>query len=408
MTRKRVQGAGDRRARARRRGLAAALGVFSTAAVAVTCPPWLYVDEWVSPVFAAAEAQILAALTAVDTLLGAPEVGTIDLYTNKINAAIAVLTAQKATTGREVSETERAASQQVATAFATLSESRRTKRARFDFGGEFGQGIDPCRIHATRNMIATRDAEMGEERGRRVMSEIVAAPGTYADPVQARDSMLTGRDEFCTRNQSTSGQCKNLVTNGRYEGELPGADINVATLFEPAMEGEALYDAKVRFVNHVVGLPDAAVPQSAATTTAATAYMEAKAIKDARVSPALASLKELQLEYSGVDAAHGGPNVPIALFYRNEVKRYAGDTAEHTEWARRLAAQNERGALVELLKVKALDLSIMERQYRQYERMEAMLASVVAMDAEAMAKARVDAAAGQAQKDRRRQQVQGM
>ncbi len=393
------------RTRLRRRRLAVVLGLFSTTAVAVTCPPWLYVDEWVAPVFAAAEAQMLAALTAVDTLLGAPEVGTIDLYTNKINAAIAVLTAQKATTGESVSETERATAQQTATAFATLSESRRTKRARFDYGGEFGQGIDPCRIHATRNMIATRDSEMIEERGRRVMSEIDAAPGVYADPVQARDAMLTDRDEFCTRAQTASGHCKRLRDSGRWEGDLPGADINVATLFEPAMEGEPLYDAKVRFVNHIVGLPDEAVSTEAATTVAGTAYMEQKAIKDARISPALASLKELQLEHSGVDAAHGGPNIPIALFYRNEIKRYAGDTEEHTEWARLLAAQNERGALVELLKINALDLSIMERQYRQYERMEAMLASVVAMDAESVAQARVASSADQALKDRRREQL---
>jgi hypothetical protein len=45
-----------------------------------------------------------------------------------------------------------------------------------------------------------------------------------------------------------------------------------------------------------------------------------------------------------------------------------------------MAAQNERGALVELLKIKALDLAIQEKQYRQYESMEAQLASLVSMN----------------------------
>jgi len=45
-----------------------------------------------------------------------------------------------------------------------------------------------------------------------------------------------------------------------------------------------------------------------------------------------------------------------------------------------MSAQNERGALVELLKVKALDLAIQEKQYRQYERMEAQLAALVALE----------------------------
>ncbi|MEX5624826.1 hypothetical protein ABFV62_32390, partial [Pseudomonas syringae] len=66
--------------------------------------------------------------------------------------------------------------------------------------------------------------------------------------------------------------------------------------------------------------------------------------------------------------------------FRNEVKRYSGNTAEYDSWARVMAAQNERGALVELLKIKALDLAIQEKQYRQYGNMEAQLASLVSMN----------------------------
>ncbi len=70
--------------------------------------------------------------------------------------------------------------------------------------------------------------------------------------------------------------------------------------------------------------------------------------------------------------------MPLSKQYETEIKRYAGNTPEYQTWARVMAAQNDRGAMVELLKIKALDLSLQERQYRQWERMEAQLASAVA------------------------------
>ena len=60
-----------------------------------------------------------------------------------------------------------------------------------------------------------------------------------------------------------------------------------------------------------------------------------------------------------------------------------------------MAAQNDRGAMVELLKIKALDLSLQERQYRQWERMEAQLASAVAAKLKTQSR-KADAAANSA------------
>ncbi len=60
-----------------------------------------------------------------------------------------------------------------------------------------------------------------------------------------------------------------------------------------------------------------------------------------------------------------------------------------------MAAQNDRGAMVELLKIKALDLSLQERQYRQWERMEAQLASAVAAKLKSQSR-KSDAAANSA------------
>ena len=196
------------------------------------------------------------------------------------------------------------------------------------------------------------------------------------------------------------------ITLRMSAGSMPGADLTVATLFEPAMEGETLYEAKVGFVNNIAGLPDGPVPASAGKSSAAEDYALSKARKDALVSPALSSLKAIQLDYSGVEGKETGSDLPLAVHFRNEVKRYSGNTAEYDSWARVMAAQNERGALVELLKIKALDLAIQEKQYRQYESMEAQLASLVSLEVTAGgAQARTSQAASDAAKQNVKQSV---
>lgn len=335
------------------------------------CPPQ-YIETVVEPAFIAATQTLNGAVSAVDASLSA----ILETNSQRLTSAIAVLTKQKALAANQIAESGRNSAQQTATALNVLAQTDRVKQARFDYGGEFGQGYSPCVVYATRSVISNRDADMAGEVRQRVKSEITAAPGVYADPISAQSTMLKARQEFCTQGQVDSGLCKSV-------GSLPGADLSVATLFEPAMEGESLYKAKVAFVNNIAGLPDGPVPSSAAKSAAAESYTLAKARKDALVSPALATLKSIQLDYSGVEGAETGTDLPLAEHFRKEVKRYSGNTSEYDNWSRVMAAQNERGAMVELLKIKALDLAIQEKQYRQWESMEAQLASLVAMEVSA-------------------------
>jgi len=332
------------------------------------CPPQ-YQENWVAPQFQNATKVLNQAISAVDKALSAQ----LEMNSQRLISAIAVLTKQKAIAANQIADISRTASQQVATSLKVLAQTERVKQARFDYGGEFGQGYSPCKVYSTRQVIANRDADMATELRERVMSELVAAPGRYADPIQGQRALIESNKDFCTQDQVDSGLCKTV-------GAIPGASLTVATLFEPAMEGEKLYDAKVAFVNNMVGVPDGPVPKAAGSTPAAAAYSLAKARKDALISPAIASLKEIQLDYSGVSGTETGKDIPLAVHFRNEVKRYSGNSDEYYAWARVMSAQNERGALVELLKIKALDLAIQEKQYRQYERMEAQLAALVALE----------------------------
>ncbi len=331
------------------------------------CPPQ-YITSMVEPAFMSATEGLTQSVNAVDKALSAQ----LKLYSERMNSAIAVLTKQKAIAANQIGDANRNTALQTANGLAILAETERVKEARFDYSHEFGQGYEPCKVLPGRTQIATREAEVGDERRARMMTEISAAPGKYADPRQAREDLAKEhRESFCTADQVKSGMCATV-------GAMAGASLSASTLFLPIMQADPLYKAKVAFVNNVAGLPDAPVPLSAAKTPQATAYAMAKAQKDALLSPALASLKEVQLDNTGIEASHSGLDIPLALRMSKEVKRYLGNTEEYKSWSNVMAGQNSRGLMVEMLKVKSLDLVLLEKQYRQYERMEANLATLVA------------------------------
>jgi hypothetical protein len=358
------------------------LAMTATLAYAQFCPPQ-YQEEWVAPYFVTSTQAIKAAIAAVDAALTTQ----LQLNTQRLTSAVAVLTKQKAVAANAISTVDRNAAEQTANALGVIGKTQRVKEAYYNYGTDFGQGIDPCAVLSARESIAVRDAEAGQTRRERVMTEVDAAPGRYADPVQAEKDRIAAHAKFCSADQAASGLCS--------QGSMPGADLNVATLFQPTMEGEDTYDAKVSFVNNVVGLPDGPVPQGAGQSVSAQTYSLAKDRKDAQVSPAIAALKDIQLDYSGVQEDHDGTSVPLALQFQKEVGRYAGNTPEYKSWSQRMVGQNERGVMLELLRVKALDLAILEKQYRQYEMMEAQVASLVSMELSTGGMAGRTAAAGQ-------------
>ena len=159
---------------------------------------------------------------------------------------------------------------------------------------------------------------------------------------------------------------------------MAGKSLNVATLFEPVMEVEDTNKAKIAFVNNVAGIPDSPIPAAAAQSAAAADYALEKSRKDALISPALTSFKAAQLDNTGITTAHSGSDIPLAMRFDREVKRYLGNSAEYEQWTKIMVGQNERGLLVEILKIKALDLALLEKQLRQYERIEANLAVLTA------------------------------
>ncbi len=206
-----------------------------------------------------------------------------------------------------------------------------------------------------------------------INNEVYAAPGKYSETaVKAKQQLLEDHQNYCTQSQVDSGLCKSV-------GKKPGMDLNAATLFTLSDSDGDTYNAKVAFVNNIVGAADPMIPKSQAKTPAAQNYVLMKSQNDALISPAITTLKSIQLDFSGANSVEGGKGTPVAKQFQDEVKRYAGNSPEYTQWSKVLSAQTERGLLVEQLKMKALDLSLAGKKYREYERMEAQLASLVAL-----------------------------
>ena len=336
---------------------------FMASAFAFWCVP-PYEESWVLPMFNNANKILIGAIKEMDAALS----GQLYWQSERLTSAIAVLTKQKALAANQISDGVRNSNQEVALGLNALAQAERVKKARFDFGGEFGQGFSPCYVADGRLLITRTESDLSGELADAVRSGVRASPGRYEDPVLAQKQMLAEHGKlFCTEDQAKSGLCERV-------GKLPGASLSIATLFKPSGNSEDLSKAKDALINNLAGLPDAPVPVTGAGSEATAAYQLAKMERDAMRSTALASLKQIQQESSSTDG--DSEALPLTMQYSTEVKRYAGNTPEYQSWARVMAAQNDRGVLVELLKIKALDLALQERQFRQWERVEVQLASL--------------------------------
>lgn len=354
--------------RAQRRVVTGLAGLTAATSFAAFCPPQ-YQELWVYPAFVAATSTLTAQITAMDVAMSAQ----LWFQSERLISAIAVMTKQKAVGANQIADGLRNTNQNVAVGLNALATAERVKRARFEYGGDFGQGYSPCYVFQGRLGIARSESDLNGAAAASLRTNLQAAPGRFANPITAQKEMQIEHNQlFCTQDQAASGLCTAV-------GALPGANLNVATLFKPSANEEPLSKAKSSFINFMAGLPDGVVPQGGGKSEVAASYQLAKLQKDAVRSSALASLTQIQLETtSGGHGEHGEGDLPLSMQYATEVKRYAGNTPEYKSWSSVMAAQNDRGVLVELLKIKALDLTLQERQYRQWERMEATLASAVA------------------------------
>jgi hypothetical protein len=327
------------------------------------CPPQ-YQETWVLPMFTNSTLVMNSALATVDAQLTA----LMKLNDQRVLSALAVLTKQKALSGSIVADTERKATQQVANGLRVLASFKYMRVARLDYGPEFGQGYNPCKISNERVELSTQNAKV-MDRVNTIVKNTYAAPGKYAGNLsESKQQLLRDISNYCTPDHVDSGLCETV-------GKNPGLALNASIMFTTDGVGNEYDTARKTFINTIVGIPDPAIPRTEAKSPEAQEYALQKQEKDALISPAITTLANLQSNYSSINN-----NKPIMAQYKNQAKRYFGDSQENMKWNKVLTAQTERGLLVEQLKIKALSLSLQAKQYKEYELLETQIAALLAQE----------------------------
>lgn len=342
-------------------------------------------------------ATIQASLASMDVAVKA----AMEFQTGNIIAAVDVMTAQKALTGKQLSTAVKNNSQVQAQAMQEVNRTKRVKDALKVYGVQ-GAGYKACEVHDKRVDINVATESVDVAVPEMVKSEVTARPGKYTSRKDAMATRLALHNKYyCTADQAATGLCG-------AEGERAGKSLAAQTLFEPSSYQSQAYRDKSALINNMVGLPDDPVPKALANSVQGQAYSDLKRRKDAIKSTAIASLKSIQAQWSTVPsiepedkgntnlsastvgntekqqlanaAPADDPNAPkpLAVQIKADVDRYLGGGEEYKEWSKTLAGLEEKGVLTELVKNKALRLYMQAEKYKQYSRMEAMLASNVA------------------------------
>ena len=78
----------------------------------------------------------------------------------RLISAVAILTKQKAVSANQISDGLRNTNQNIAVSLNALSQADRVKKARFEYGGDFGQGYSPCYVFQGRLGISRAESDL--------------------------------------------------------------------------------------------------------------------------------------------------------------------------------------------------------------------------------------------------------
>lgn len=341
--------------------------------------------------------DVIKKLKGMDLALNA----SVDNQTKAIVEAIDILSTQKALSSKQLATAVKNNTHVQAQAIQEINRTKRMKDAIRQYGRQ-GAGYKACEVLDSRAKIAiaTKSTEIAVPD--MVASEVTARSGSYSSSKDAAAVRLALHDKYyCTSSQAASGLCT-------AEAPYAAQSLQAATLFNPSGWQDQSYQAKSAFINNMIGLPDDPIPRSIANSIQAQSYSDLKRRKDAIKSAAIVSLKSIQAQTSTMPSIEpedgGNSNItaatkgiterqqldnsppptdskapdPLTVQIKTDVNRYLGGGDEHVEWTKTVAGLDEKGLLTELVKIKAGQNYIQAEKYKQYARMEAMLASVVA------------------------------
>jgi hypothetical protein len=288
----------------------------------------------------------------------------------RVQSALKVLAQQiNASTEKEIT-VNMGAKQGVASVMADLSQREAVHATMMDYNAATGQGYDPCGEVQRSQGIAVAIGEAGRDMQDKLIREFDAAPGRVVKdkgPIFAR-RLQEAKGVYCTASEAAAGLCAS-------PGQSAGLDVDAANFFTPSDVNAPQTAAKSAFLNNLFGTPRSAIAADTAKTPAGQAYLDAKRSDDALRSVSQASFKSIQSWTERRGDGPAGQSVLEAL--QAKIGTYAGGD-NYEDWAKSKAAMSERGLLVELAKMSATELYMLDQTYKQAARMEGLTAAMLA------------------------------
>lgn len=319
-------------------------------------------ETWTIQQIAAQTAEVSGNIAA----FGAAFSAEMQIKFEQIISAVAVATKQEALSANVVSDSTRQAAGQLVNAVRVQRQTDQLATAYLNYSPTTGQGYDPCGTLA-KNKTMDIAYEFAANQARAAVGVTDVAPGRLVDSTaQAMQERLnTHRSKFCTDAEASAGLCS--------LSQLPGGDVNAALLFDAAPAGSLQAEARQAYIQHVLGSPDQKLTKAAGGTPAGEVLFVTKNRKDALLSVPAYSLAMIDAANTQSAEFQGkSPNEVLKL----RVNQYFGGK-EAEQWSGAMARQNQRGLLVEAVKIAGLETWIHHKQYEQNQRLEANFAALL-------------------------------
>lgn len=293
--------------------------------------------------------------------------------------ALKTMTSQVATAAKAQINADIAMTQGEMAAIGSMETTKQQLKVYQDFSALTGQGVNPCQQLATQTQVTLASGQ-AISLAADAISHLAAAPGRYGNPEMYTDSLVRQRQLlFATQDEATLGLglgAKSEVTTATGE-RLPmaGADTNARILFAESSD-PLVAKAREAYLNYMAGPPDRPVTKDMASLPAGREYMSLKRRKDAVMSTGLHSLAMVGAEHTP-NPELGGKSKMQTM--REMVDLYYGEGAVD-RW-KGWMSQSSRGLMVDQVKMSAAQLAVEADQLAQSQRLEALLGSLLAMEA---------------------------
>lgn len=288
----------------------------------------------------------------------------------RVISALAVDTAQNSTTGEQQATAVQRSTEAYASVVNQQMINEQITQAHADFGPE-GQSVDACGSVELVTAVVGALGNYGQHAAGYVTpARIHSAPGAAISGAESiRSRVDLHRSRFCTESEAAAGLCASA-------GSEPGADVDVATLFDPAASDEA----KDAFMNNLIGVP-VTKPTGAQARTPEGALAMVKAQRaEAIRSPAIASLAAIRAINERGGDHHGESDQSVADALKEIVSLYGGGPG-YEAWHTELGTKNERGLMQELNKLRALSMRLRTFSGDSATRTASIMAALLAAEA---------------------------